>query len=212
MLLDVTDIGVLLQRCRSRLTLTASSSGDMQVVELLEVDLDEGPCFDAHEQVRAVIESDLKAHLGRWPQFAPRAVELGCRSVYAFPLRVNDAAIGAMNIFSDQPEALASQTQGIAQGLADFAAPGVRLSTHILQREQLAEQLQSALDSRIIVEQAKGKIAAQADVSIGDAFTLLRRTARNQGRTLHEIVTKVTSGGLTAADLSGVDSAVPTAS
>lgn len=204
-LLHVSDVGVLLKDADGRLKLTASSSGDMRVAELLEVHLDEGPCYAAFTRNVVIAEAELSRDDDRWPHFAPTAIDLGFRSVYAFPLRAEGTPIGAMNVFSEERSALIGQGLRIAQGLADFASLGIRLSDHLRQSELLTQQLQTALDSRVAIEQAKGMIAAQGEISLTAAFHLIRSAARNRGVRLQEIVSQVTSGALTAEDLAASD-------
>ena len=200
-LIDVADAGVVLAGPDRELHVVASSSGVMRVVELLEVHIDEGPCYDAHVADETVVAHDLASAIDRWPRFAPPALDLGFLSVYAVPLRGTDGTIGALNLFGRRTRALTDEGLRVARGLADFASLGIRLTDQVGHRDELVRQLRAALESRIVIEQAKGVIAAHAGVDVTEAFERLRREARNSGRLLAEVAGAVVDGSLDATDL-----------
>jgi hypothetical protein len=200
-LIDVADAGVLLAEPDGQLHVVASSSGLMRVVELLEVHIDEGPCYDAHVEDETVVAHDLASSVDRWPRFAPPALDLGFVSVYALPLRGTAGTIGALNLFGRRTHAVGDEGLRVARGLADFASLGIRLTDQVGHHDELVRQLRDALESRIVIEQAKGVIATQAGIDVAEAFERLRNEARNSGRLLADVAAAVVDGSLAATDL-----------
>jgi GAF domain-containing protein len=184
-LVDASAVGLLLADQRGRLEFLAASDENTKLLELFQVQNHEGPCLDAFRTATPVINADLAEAAARWPRFAPRATAAGFRSVHAFPLRLRSDVIGALNVFGSQPgSTLADSDVPIVQALADVAAIGLLQERAIRRGEILTEQLQGALNSRIVIEQAKGAIAQAHGVSVDEAFTLIRNYAR---RTNHRI-------------------------
>jgi GAF domain-containing protein len=135
-----------------------------------------------------VVNADLSTATARWPRFAPRATAAGFRSVHAFPLRLRSEVIGALNVFgTDGVGPLDDADIPVVQALADVATIALLQERTIRRGEILSEQLQGALNSRIAIEQAKGAIAQANDVSVDEAFTLLRDYARRNNRRLSEV-------------------------
>jgi GAF domain-containing protein len=202
-LLSVDDVGVVVGDGRSRLRLVASSSRVMASIEIDEIALEEGPCMDAFTQRTAVVHHDLlDGGIDRWPRFAPIAVAAGFASVYAVPLRYRDICLGAMNLFAHRPTALDADELALGQALAD--ATSLALTQDRLRAsEDLVVQLQGALDSRVLIEQAKGMVAEQLDLDVDQAFALIRAAARRTGRTLTDICTGVIDRSLSGPDLQG---------
>ncbi len=173
---------------RLRLEFLAASDENTKLLELFQVQNHEGPCLDAYRTATPVINADLADAAARWPRFAPRATAAGFRSVHAFPLRLRSEVIGALNVFGDQPGDTLNDTDvPIVQALADVAAIGLIQERAIRRGEILAEQLQGALNSRIIIEQAKGATAQAHGVSVDEAFTLIRSYARRNNRRLGDV-------------------------
>jgi GAF domain-containing protein len=158
-LTDAHAAGLLLADHRGRLQLMAASDERAEMVELFQVQAMEGPCQDCYGQGIAVVNADLREASGRWPQFAPLAVEAGYRSVHAFPLRLRHEVIGALNMFGTDAGQLNPDDMRVIQALADVATIGLLQERAIRRAEILAEQLQAALNSRIVIEQAKGALA-----------------------------------------------------
>jgi GAF domain/ANTAR domain len=176
--LGASDVGLLLTDQRGRLQFIASSNEDKERLELFEVQVHEGPCLDAFRSGRPVVNADLTDAGHRWPGFAPRAAAAGFRSVHAIPLRLRTEVIGAMGVFATDVGNLEDPDIQLVQALAHMATIGLLQERTIRRSELLTEQLQSALTSRIIIEQAKGVVAEYLRVSVEDAFLILQDQAR----------------------------------
>lgn len=186
-LLEASPVGLLLADQHGRLEFMAASQESVKLLELFQVQTQEGPCLDAYRSGTPVINADLEQATDRWPRFARRAVQAGFRSVHAFPLRLRAERIGAMNVFSDVGGRLAEADVQIVQALADVAAIGLLQERAIRRGELLTEQLQGALNSRIVIEQAKGAIAQARGVSVDEAFTLIRSYTRSRNLRLGDV-------------------------
>jgi GAF domain-containing protein len=177
-LIGGSDVGLLLADQRGRLQFMAASNEDVQRLEIFQVQVDEGPCLDAFQTGRPVVNADLREAADRWPRFAPRASLDGYRTAHAFPLRLRQEVIGAIGVFGTDVRHWEAAEVHIVQALAHVATIGLLQERAIRRGEVLAEQLQSALNSRIVIEQAKGAIAQFRNVSVDDAFVLMRDHAR----------------------------------
>jgi GAF domain-containing protein len=197
-LVGAAAVGLMLADQRGRLEFMAGSDENVRLVELFQLQNQEGPCLDAFRTGEAVINVDLEAAATRWPQFVPRATKAGFRSVHAFPLRLRERVIGALNVFGDtKGGSLTGSDVPIVQSLADVATIALLQERTIRRGEELTEQLQGALNSRITIEQAKGAIAQVQGVTVDEAFKIIRAYARNHNRRLidlaHLIVTDLPS-------------------
>jgi transcriptional regulator with GAF, ATPase, and Fis domain len=190
-LVDARDAGLLLADHQGRLQLMAASDERTQMLELFQVQTVEGPCQDCYRQGEPVVNADLRDANDRWPQFAPRAVEAGFRSVHAFPLRLRKDVIGALNLFGDDVGQMERNDVAVVQALADVATIGLMQERAVRRGEVLSEQLQSALNSRIVIEQAKGALAQIHAVSTDDAFTMLRAFSRRNNLRLGDVASAV---------------------
>ena len=180
---DAASAGLLLTDAHGQLQYMASSATSVELLEHFQLQYQEGPCLDCFRTGTAVVNSDLHQAGARWPLFAPRAAEAGFQSVHAFPLRHRQKVIGALNLFSTNTGHLEPTDVRIIQCLADIATIGLLQERTIRSAEILTEQLQSALNSRITIEQAKGVLARTHDIGVDDAFDLMRNYARvNQHR------------------------------
>jgi GAF domain/ANTAR domain len=192
-LVGASDVGLLLADQRGRLQFMAASNEDVKRLELFQVQVNEGPCLDAFQSGQPVVNADLQDAAERWPTFAPRATAAGYRSAHGFPLRLRQDVIGAIGVFGSEARRLATAEIHVAQALAHVATIGLLQERAIRRGEVLAEQLQSALNSRIVIEQAKGAIAQFRDVSVDEAFVLLRvhaqRTKQRLGDVAHAALT-----------------------
>lgn len=187
-LLDASPVGLLIADQRGRLEFMAASDENVKLLELFQAQEQEGPCLDAYRTGTPVVNADLRDATARWPAFAPRAVAAGFRSVHAFPLRLRADKIGALNVFSSKVGGRLDDTDvQIVQALADVAAIGLLQQRAITRSELLTEQLQGALNSRVIIEQAKGAVAQARGVSVDEAFELIRAYSRNHSRRLVDI-------------------------
>ncbi|PWU59160.1 transcriptional regulator, partial [Micromonospora globispora] len=144
---------------------------------------------------------------GRWPRFSAAAAEVGFAAVHALPMRLRSEVIGALNLFDTQPGALDQGKLRIGQALADVATIGLLQHRAIHRRDILTEQLQTALNSRVLIEQAKGVLAERLQVEVGEAFVLLRNGARSHNRRLSDLAQAIIDGSEqlapgTAANLS----------
>jgi GAF domain-containing protein len=183
-------VGVVLANSRGALRFMASSNESGRLLELLQLQASEGPCLDCFTSRRPVVNTDLSLP-NPWPQFGPRALAAGFRSVHAFPMRLRDDAIGALNLFSQQETLFEPDDVTLVQALADVATIAILQGRTQARADQLVEQLQAALDSRIVIEQAKGALSRVHDVSVDAAFALLREQARTTGRRLSEVAAEV---------------------
>jgi transcriptional regulator with GAF, ATPase, and Fis domain len=186
-LVRATAVGLLLADQRGNLEFMAGSDENVKLLELFQLQNQEGPCLDAFRTARPVINADLRTAGGRWPHFAPRATAAGFRSVHAFPLRLRSEVIGALNLFGADVGAFDEADVRIVQAVADVATIGLLQERTIRHSEVLTEQLQGALNSRIVIEQAKGAIAQAHGVSVDEAFARMRGYARRTNRRLSEV-------------------------
>ena len=195
-LLEVDAAGLLLADSRGALRLVAASTEQARVVELFQIQNDEGPCLDCYRTGKAVIVSDIRASSGaaRWPQFAAAAREMGYAGVHAIPMRLRDQVIGALNLFRATPGAFDADSVHIGQALADVAAISLLHERSMRRSDTLNEQLQTALNSRVIIEQAKGKLAERLGIDVSQAFTVLRDQARNRNQRLSDLARAFVDG------------------
>jgi GAF domain-containing protein len=194
---DVTEgssAGLLLADHNDTLHYMTASTDEAEHLELFQLQHAEGPCLDCYHSKKPVVINDLAQARDRWPNFAPRALDVGIHSVHAFPMRLRERVIGAMNVFGDGGLHLDDQDIRIVQALADVATIAILQERAIASAELLTEQLQGALNSRIVIEQAKGMIARDHDVSVEAAFAALRRHARGTHARLADLASGIVSG------------------
>lgn len=192
-LLGVSAAGLLLTDEHGSLQLVAASSEQTRVLELFQLQDDEGPCLDCFRSGEAVSVTDLSA-THRWPRFTAAAAEAGFSSVHAVPMRLRTEVIGALNLFDVKPRALGGDLHRVGQALADVATIGLLQQRAIRQRDALTEQLQTALNSRVLIEQAKGVVAERLGTDMTEAFTLLRGQARRTNRRIADLAQAVVDG------------------
>ncbi|MBO1767237.1 GAF and ANTAR domain-containing protein [Allobranchiibius sp. GilTou38] len=209
-LLEADAAGLMLADQRGNLQLLASSSVEMRDLELFELQHNEGPCVDVYRTGLPVTNIDHAEVGQRWPAFAAQVQAGTFRSVHALPMRLRDQTIGGLNLFLTRPGHLSDRDLALAQGLADIATIGLLQERAIQERQLLGEQLQGALNTRIVIEQAKGMIAAQLGVSVSDAFTAMRSYARRTGQPLAQIARQVIDGTLDPAQLRAASSSSAT--
>jgi GAF domain-containing protein len=195
-LLGVTAAGLLLDDQRGNLAVVASSDESTRLLEIFQLQTNEGPCLDCVRSGSAVSSEDLHDDSERWPRFVPAAIDAGFRSVVAVPLRLRDQTIGGLNMFHARPVPIPEDDRRLAQALADVAPIGIlqRRSTH--RSTQLAEQLQHALSSRVVIEQAKGVLAERGGVDMDQAFVVLRQYSRTHNLKLTDVALAVVRGEL----------------
>jgi GAF domain-containing protein len=186
-------VGLVLADEHGRLHYVGASHESARALELIQIQELEGPCLDCFTTGEAVVNLDLAEAGERWPTFAPAAAQHGIRSVHAFPMRLRERVLGALNVFGTESASLAPAEARVIQALADVASIGLVQEQAIARAELVNEQLQAALNSRIVIEQAKGAVARSMGVSIDEAFDLIRERARHDRAPLtafaHELVT-----------------------
>ena len=199
--IDVAAAGVMLATPGGELQFVASSSESMRVLELYQIQAHEGPCVDCVVDGTAIVNYDLDAPDGRWPRFTPRAVAQGFHSVHCLPMRLRGRTIGGLNLFRSDTGWLSEEDVVVAQGLADVATIAILQHRISLDAKSLNDQLGVALNSRIVIEQAKGMVSQAAQCDMNDAFARLRTHARNHNRRLTDVAGEVVEGSLLVADL-----------
>lgn len=191
-LLDVAAAGLLLADPRQHLHLMAATSRQSRELELFQLQADEGPCLDCFSTGHPVSVADLSADQQRWPRFVPAATEAGYSSVHAVPLRAAGTVVGALGLFGAQTGDLAEADLLVAQTLAHIACVAI-LQDHPTTPATVLPQLRTALNSRIVVEQAKGYLREHFDISLEDAFSTLRQFARSRDDHLTEVARRIIS-------------------
>ena len=177
-LLAADAAGLMLANQRGELEVVAASSEEAMVLELFELQSSQGPCMDCFTSGEPLVNIDVTQMADRWPLFAAAADQAGYRSAHAIPLRLRGQVIGAMNLFSTARVRSPTRMSALGQGMADIATIGLLQQRRALEQDILTEQLQAALNTRIVIEQAKGVLSERARVSVGEAFTLMRARAR----------------------------------
>ncbi len=203
--------GLMLVDADGDLQVVASTSESADLVEVLQLAAGAGPCLDCFATGEQVSVPDIAASAERWPAFRDAALLQGFSSVHAIPMRLRGDTIGTMNLFDTSTGELSRRNAAAAQALADVATIGIlqeRISTHA---NVVAEQLQKALDSRVLIEQAKGAIAQANGTSMDESFATLRRYARNHNLTLHAVSEAITTRSLPIPSLTDAPGAAPRA-
>lgn len=200
-ILTVQAVGVLIESEDGTLGLVAASSQEAGAIDLFELQARQGPCYEAYMGGAQILTEDLETARGRWPGFVPRALEAGFGAVAAFPLRLHGARLGAMNLFRTQRESFEGPDVSAAQALADMATIGLISHRRLAAAEARADQLQYALESRVIIEQAKGMVAHHHGVDPEEAFELLRYHARPRNLEVRAVAERLVTGELDAEEL-----------
>ncbi len=198
-LLDVQAAGLMLADRRGELRLMASSSEQSRLLELFELETDEGPCLTCFETGQPVADIALHQPDPRWPRFGRQATDAGFQAVYALPLKLRTDVIGVLNLFSAGSDPLADDDMRIGQALADVATIGLLQHRAIEHRQVLAEQLQGALNSRVLVEQAKGVVAERLGIGMQEAFEAMRAHARRHNARLSDVALGIIEGSVDTA-------------
>jgi GAF domain-containing protein len=202
---EVTDSGAvgLMLADHDGLRPMASSHEDARLLELFQVQHAEGPCLDCFSSGQEVADVLIASSVERWPEFTPRAAELGFATAHCFPLRLREQVIGAMNVFRVSGDFLTVEERRAARALADVATIALIQERAVRRAEVLTEQLQFALNSRIVIEQAKGAVARTFDIDVDQAFDLLRRYARRHRLRLTDLARDVLEDKAMLAALAG---------
>ncbi len=198
-LLGVSAAGVMLASPAGSLALVASSSEAMRLLELFELQAQEGPCLDAFRTGEPVGHENLEAGSGRWPSFSAAALQAGFASVSALPLRLREVTLGALNLFGVTRAPMAEADLIVARAFADLATLSIAQHRASADAQRLNEQLSAALTSRVVIEQAKGVISERADLDLAEAFSRLRAYARRANLRLTDVAQAAIDGTLDPA-------------
>lgn len=193
-LLEADAAGLMLADERGSLQLMASTAGKMRELELFELQIQEGPCYDCWNTGLPVANVALPDALDRWPSFTAAAMAAGYGSTHALPMRLRGRVIGALNLFNAAEQPMAADDLALGQAMADVATIGLLHERTLQEQTTLSEQLQTALHSRVLIEQAKGVLSARAGIGIDEAFDQMRGHARRHGTGLTEVAQAVIDG------------------
>lgn len=199
--LDVAAAGLMLASADGELRVLASSSEAMRILELFEAQADEGPCIDAYRSGLPVVNVTTYDADSRWPRFAPKAADAGFRSIHALPMRLRGESIGALNLFQSDEGQLDDADLAAAQALAAVATITILAHRAALDAQVRNEQLTQALNTRVVIEQAKGVVAERAGLDMEEAFTRLRRHARQHNLRLTDVAHAVSTRALAVTAL-----------
>jgi transcriptional regulator with GAF, ATPase, and Fis domain len=200
-LLDVQAAGVMVTDQRGRLRVMASSSERAHVLELFEVESEQGPCVACFHSGQPVSDADLRVVDPRWASFSQHAGQAGFSAVHALPMRLRDEIIGVLNLFSVRPGGLTAADTHLGQALANVTTIGILQQRAIHHGEVVVEQLQGALNSRVVIEQAKGVLFERLHLDMQEAFELLRTYARHTNRRLTDVALDIINDRLDGATL-----------
>ena len=192
--LDVAAAGIMLATPTGELQVLTAARDAMRIVELFELQSQEGPCLECFASGRPVVNQDLRRAGDRWPRFAPVAVEQGFLAADAIPMRLRGRVIGGLNLFRTDPESLSPEDVEAAQALADIATIAILQNRDVVQARELNTQLTTALTSRIAIEQAKGMIAEHHHLNVDEAFNDLRGYARRNNLRLAALARDTVNG------------------
>jgi GAF domain-containing protein len=199
--LGVAAAGLILVAPDGDLRVMASSSDAMRILELFELQSREGPCLDCYLRGQPVMDQDLSLALSRWPRFAPEALAAGFRSVDALPMRLRGTVVGALNMFHLETGEMQTADKDAAQALADIATIAILQHRASIEAQVVNEQLQHALNSRIVIEQAKGMVAEREGLDMEQSFAALLHYAHNHNARLVDVAQAIISGSLAASAL-----------
>ena len=199
--LDVASAGVMLAAPSGDLQVVASSSDAMRTLELFQLQADQGPCLDCYRTGKPIVNLNLGTADSRWPRFASRALDEGLHSVHSLPMRLRGTTIGALDMFRADNGSLNEDDVAAARALADVATIAILQHQSAADAQILNTQLNNALNSRIIIEQAKGKISEAAGVEMDQAFARLRNHARSHNLRLSELARSIAEGTVNPVSL-----------
>lgn len=199
--------GLMLADAKGRLQLVASTDESAELVEVMQLAAGSGPCLDCYARGASVSVTDIAASGEQWPDFRDAALQQGFHSVHATPMKLRGQVIGTMNLFQEAVGALNDRDVAVVRALADVATIGVLQQRIATESHIVAEQLQHALDSRVLIEQAKGALAESQHLTMEQAFSALRSYARNHNLPLHEVASGVTTRDISPQAIVGALSA-----
>lgn len=199
--LDIASAGLLLADGRGVLHVLAASSERTRSLELFQLQREEGPCLDSFRTGSPIGVEDLNREASRWPMFSRAALDAGFASVHAVPMRLKEQVLGTLGLFGTHAGTLNDADLRLAQALADVASISVVHGQVASDRTRVVEQLQTALDSRVVIEQAKGILSEVGGLDMEQAFVPLRSYARNHNRLLTAVARAVVARELPAAEV-----------
>jgi hypothetical protein len=200
-LLAADEAGVVLVDAKGTLHVMASSTERMRVLELYEIQNDEGPCLEAFRTGAPIVNVELAGAHERWPRFAPEARAGGFGLVHAFPMRLRSQAVGVVNVFAASTDRVTPEDARVGQALADVATIGILQERSVREARMLTEQLQHALTTRVVIEQAKGVLAERTGLEMPEAFEVLRQRARRTNTRVGDIARMVVAGDMSIEEL-----------
>jgi transcriptional regulator with GAF, ATPase, and Fis domain len=200
-LLDVASAGLLLADPRGLLHVAAASSQATRDLELFQLQREEGPCLECYREGRPVSIPDLGREAQRWPQFVSAALQAGFASVHAMPMRLQDHVLGTLGLFGTSVGSLNDDDIALAQALAHVASVSIVAGTVAADKDLITQQLQTALTSRVVLEQAKGLIAQSGGLDMDQTFARLRAYARDRNQRLTDVARAVVSRDLPAQQI-----------
>jgi len=190
-LFEASAAGIILAAEAGELEVVASTNERSRLVEILQLRSGSGPCVECITTGRAVAVADIDAVGPKWPRFRAGSLEQGFASMRAVPLRLRATTIGSLNLFWDRRGGLGEEHALTVQALADVATIGILQERAIRESDVARQQLQHALSSRVLIEQAKGVLAFTHNVDMDEAFALLREHARSNGEALVAVAERV---------------------
>jgi transcriptional regulator with GAF, ATPase, and Fis domain len=199
-LLGVDASGLMLSDQRGGLQVMTATMQRARILELFELQIQEGPCLDCFNTANAITNVDLTQPEtdNQWPAFTPAAARAGFGTTHALPMRLRGQVIGALNLFNDKPVQLGDNDLTVAQAMADVATIGLLHQRNTHEQRVLSEQLQTALHSRVLIEQAKGALAAHTTLDVNQAFHKIRAYARSNSLTLTDVATAILNGAMSS--------------
>jgi hypothetical protein len=200
-LFDIAEAGLMLSEPGGTPRVMASSNERSHILEILQLLSEQGPCFECFQSGESVASADLEQEVARWPDFASAALAAGFHSIHALPMRLRGEVFGALNLFRTDQGTLPQADIAAAQALADIATISLVQERTRREAQMMVQQLQTALHNRIVIEQAKGVVAEQAQLAMDGAFSRLRTFARSHNRRLTDVARDVVDGNLHARQL-----------
>ena len=199
-LLDVTAAGILLADASGSLEVVASTSEASRLVEVMQLSAQAGPCIDCFTSGATVSVPDISQSPPKWNRFRESAAEQGFASVFALPMRLRETTVGALNLLRAETGELNERDVRAAQALADVATIGILHARSLSESDAVRDQLQRALSSRIVIEQAKGVLSQTGNVTTDEAFHRMRQYARSHGMLLSNVAENLVARTLTIKD------------
>ncbi len=204
-LLDTTAAGILLADANGELEVMASTSEAGRLVETMQLSAESGPCIKSFLTGKVVSVPDISQGPEEWNAFRDSALDQGFHSVHAIPMRLRETTIGTLNLLRETSGELDPQDATAAQAFADVATIGILHERSLRESAILAEQLQTALNRRVVIEQAKGVVSYTRGVPVDEAFAIMRHYARSHQLPISQVAASLVDLSLTLDDEPAVD-------